>query len=58
MIPNQEIQKIMKLLEWVVISNILLIKSNYFPAEIHCKKVKLSSENSSIFRFYIITCKL
>ena len=53
-IPNPEIQKNLKLCEYV--EYFLLIKTQFlFPAQIHSKGVKLTPENSAIFRFYFAT---
>ena len=54
---NPEIKKIMKLCEYV--GDFLLITTQFlFAAHIHCKGVKLTPENSTVFRFWVITPEL
>ena len=56
-IQNPEIQKILNLCEYV--GDVLLITTKFlFAAQIHSKGVKLTPENSTIFRFYVITREL
>ena len=56
-IPNLEVQKILKLCEYV--GDLLLITTQFlFAAQIHSNGVKLTPENSAIFRFCVVTREL
>ena len=56
-IPNPEVQKILKRCEYVG-DSILFTTQFLFAAHIHSKGVKLTPENSAIFRFCVITREL
>ena len=55
--PNPQFQKILILCEYV--GDFLLITTQFmFAVQIHYKGVKLTPENSTISRFYYLTCNL
>ena len=56
-IPNPKIQKILKHCQYVEYF-LLITRQFLFAAQIHSKGVKSTHENSTIFRFCVITCEM